>query len=253
MTEASSKRRRAVVGGDAGDGNEENDEDESLVFRRASAVFFHTDVTKASVLRLVNLLHAAAVCALRAQASPLNSPCVTLYIHSDSGDVHAGLSAMAHIANCALPVVAIADGLVASAATLLLMGARERYALPHANVLCHQVQADCSGKLQDVRDDVANAELLTETMVAVYRDRTLMGEQLIRRLLRRELCLGTEQCVRWGIASAVLAAPRGWVPTRVAVPRLAPNRGQRGRAAAAAAAAAANASGAPQPQSTSFM
>jgi len=158
--------------------------------------FFYTDVTKASVLRLANLLHAAAVCALRAQASPLDSPRVTLYIHSEGGDVHAGLSAMAHIANCALPVVAIADGLVASAATLLLMVAHERYAFPNANVLCHQVRADCSGKLQDVRDDVANAELLTETMVVVYRERTLMGEQLIRRLLRRELCLSTEQCAR---------------------------------------------------------
>jgi len=212
------KRRRAVRAGDD-EGDSDSDEDELLlVVHRASVVFFHADVTKASVLRLVGLLHAAAVCALRAQASPLRPPRVTLYIHSDGGDAHTGLSAMAHIANCALPVVAIADGFVASAATLLLLGAHERFALSHANVLLHQVRADCSGKMQDVLDDVANAELVTEALVASYRKRTLMSEPHIRRLLRRELWLTPEQCVRWGIVSAVLASP--WVPASPGAPRL---------------------------------
>jgi len=117
-------------------------------------------------------------------------------------------------------VVAIADGFVASAATLLLLGAHERYALPHANVLLHQVRADCSGKMQDVRDNVANAELVTEALVASYRERTLMSEQDIRRLLRRELWLTPEQCVRWGIVSAVLVRPPPWVLAAPGAPRL---------------------------------
>jgi len=245
---------RGVVLGEGDDGDDGDDgerDDELLVFRRAFTVFFHADVTKASVLRLVGLLHDAAVSALRTQASPLHPPRVTLYIHSDGGDAHAGLSAMAHIANCALPVVAITDGFVASAATLLLLGAHERYALPNANVLVHQVRMDCQDKMQDLQDDMSNAELLAESITLVYRERMLMGDRFIRRLLRRELYLSAEQCVRWGLVSAILAPPPGWVPTRVVAPRLAPTR------AAAPAVPAAPAGGrggaAPQPQSSSRM
>jgi len=116
---------------------------------------------------------------------------------------------------------------------------------------------DCQGKMQDLRDDMSNAELLAESITSVYRERTLMGDRFIRRLLRRELYLSAEQCVRWGLVSAILAPPSGWVPTWVVAPRLAPTRVAPRlvpiRAAAPAAPAGGRGGAAPQPQSSSRM
>lgn len=196
-------KRRWMATDESSDGGGGDDDDAKLVTCRGTRVFFYCDVSKRSVLRLVDKLDEAASNALAA-AHPREDARVLLYIHSDGGEAYAALSAMAHIRACKVRVVTVADGFVASAATLLFLSADERYVIPHAHVLIHQLRTAFWGKFDELLDEVSNSRMLMDTIMQIYRTRTKLGNKKISTLLRKELNMNAEQCVQHGLAAGVL-------------------------------------------------
>jgi len=182
---------------------DDDDDEAKLVTCRGTRVYFYCDVSKHSVLKLIEKLDEASKNALAA-AHPLEEPRVFLYIHSDGGEAYAGLSAMSHIRMCKPRVVTVADGFVASAATLLFLSADERYVIPHAHVLIHQLRTTFWGKFDELLDEVSNSKMLMDTIMGIYRSRTRLGNKKIAMLLRKELNMSAEQCVEHGLAGGVL-------------------------------------------------
>jgi ATP-dependent protease ClpP protease subunit len=188
------------------------DEINSLVYRRGTDVFFWVDVSRQSIIRLVEVLHEATEEALVAKKKKLRSgkkvePCVHLYIQSYGGDAFAGISAMAHIRNNRVKVVTIADGMVASAATLMLLGGVERYITPFSHVLIHQLTAGFYGKHQDLRDEYLNASNVMRSLSAIYVNETGLSERRVKKMLRKELDLTSDQCIKYGIVHGVFPPP----------------------------------------------
>lgn len=177
--------------------------------REGACIFFHAEVCRATVLRLARLLREAAAEAVRASA-PGSPPAVTLFIHSCGGDLFEGLSAMAHIANCAVPVTTVVDGFAASAATFLLLAARRRLATPHARILIHQVRTGFWGKWQELQDEVRNTDMIMSTMRQIYLETTRMSARRIERTLRREMYLDAAEALRLGLVHGL------WQPAAAA-------------------------------------
>jgi ATP-dependent protease ClpP protease subunit len=158
------------------------------------SVFFFVDVSRKSVLALIQALDQATTYALTHSL-----PRVKLYIQSDGGDAYAGLSAMDHVSSNRLPVVTIADGFVASAATFILLGGAERRGMRSATLLIHQVSTGFWGKFEFLKDEMSNSEQLMETLRTLYTEKTKMTPKRVRNLLKKELTLSASQCVRFGI------------------------------------------------------
>lgn len=91
-------------------------------------IYFYTDVSRISVLKLVNAIFTLETKLINMKNDYDLSEYPKIYIHiqSDGGDAYAGLSAMDAIRSCKIPIVTIVDGFVASAATFLLLGGEER-------------------------------------------------------------------------------------------------------------------------------
>ena len=95
--------------------NEEEDEEQddssaSDLCRTANdKIFFYCDVTKKTILTLIESLKKATDFALKNDKNK-----IFLYIHSSGGDAFAGLSGMMHIEKNKIEVVCIVDGFVAS-------------------------------------------------------------------------------------------------------------------------------------------
>lgn len=172
--------------------------------RDGTAVYFCADVTKATVFKLTQLLREASACALE-RAHHGQEPVVHLYVHSDGGDVFAGLSAYDHIRANRVPVTTVADGMVASAATLLLLAGTRRLAMPHASMLIHQLSTGFAGKYADLLDEVRNSAAIMKALHAIYRERTSMSAARVSALLKKERVLGAARCLREGFVHALVA------------------------------------------------
>ena len=205
-------QKRTRLDGNGMEGAPESDDIEELVYRRGSDIFFWTDVTQLSIIRLLTVLHEATEEALAKQKKQAYrglqfNPVVYMYIQSYGGDVFAGLSAMTHIKNNRVEVVTVADGMVASAATLLLLGGTVRYILPYSHILIHQLSGGFYGKHQDMLDESKNSSNIMQSLSQIYLTETTNGERRIKRLMAKELDLTTEQCIKFGIVQGLFPVP----------------------------------------------
>lgn len=177
---------------------DDSDNEGSEVIQVENNVYFHSDVTKQSILLLVKALNKAAKVIMTEFTSckdVLNRGKVYLYIHSDGGDAYAGISAMAHIRRCPVEVVTIADGFVASAATFLLLAGKERRMCINSKILIHQLRTEFWGKYSDLLDEVKNTKDLMRTIKMIYKKNTSMHKTRINDLLKTELVLNAQKCL----------------------------------------------------------
>ena len=187
--------------------DEKEDYEDVAVHSRGNKVYFYADVSKKSVYQLITKLEEATQHAILAPSTIGVPPAVYLYIHSDGGDAYAGLSAFDHIRAMNIRVITIADGFVASAATFILLAGRERWGMPSAHVLIHQIRTGFWGKYDDLLDEVKNSRMIMRTLKTIYRQRTNLKDSQIASLLTKELNLPIQLCLRYGVVTKICDAP----------------------------------------------
>lgn len=168
-------------------------------------VFFHCEVSEQTVLELVTKLR-ELVKTLRKAYIDLGleqDPNVTLYIKSEGGDLYSGFSAMDHIRSLRAHVTTVADGVCASAATLLLLGGHTRKMTENSYVLIHQISADgVWGKFEELKDHMQNFTNDMERMKRVYEAETTIPPTKLKKLLKKDLYLDLERCLEYGVVQA---------------------------------------------------
>ena len=171
---------------------------------QGSDIYFHCDVSEESVLEL-NLKVKKLATELRHKHLDLGldhvKPEIRVFIKSDGGDLHAGLSAMDCLTSLkSVKVRTIADGVCASAATFLLLGGRTRYMTPNSFVLIHQLNMDGQwGKFEDFKDQMANLEQFMDKFRKIYMKETNVPESKLKKLLKRDMYMDSKRCLKWGV------------------------------------------------------
>lgn len=193
------RHRRRVSSEEDEDSSEETpDADASMVRQIRNRVYFHSEVTRKSVLDLLEKLSAAETYALTHECDGIK-----LFIHSEGGDAYAGLSGMNHIQTCRVPVTTIADGFVASAATFLLLGGRSRFGMEHSTILIHQVRTGFWGKFADLVDEMQNSEQLMNILRNIYSTHTRIKKKRLETILNKELTMTAAQSIENGIIEGI--------------------------------------------------
>ena len=132
-------------------------------------------------------------------------PEIRIWIRSDGGDMHSGMSAMdaiARITSC--KVRTIADGVCASAATFLLLGGRTRHMTENSYILIHQLNMDGTwGKFEDFKDQMENLERFMDRFRDIYTRETKIPEKRLSKLLKRDLYMDAKRCLKWEIVDSV--------------------------------------------------
>ena len=176
---------------------EENKEEESsddLIVQKGNVVYFHAPVTKKNILKLITMLHDA-----ENHAFTNSNAQILLFIHSEGGDAHAGLSAMNHIQKMRIPVTTVADGFVASAGTFLLLAGKRRLGMTESMVLIHQVSTAFWGKYCELVDEVENCNQIMAIIRDLYQKFTTLKLKKLNKLLQGELTLSSSKCLKYGI------------------------------------------------------
>jgi ATP-dependent Clp endopeptidase proteolytic subunit ClpP len=182
-------------------------EDNSFVKVQGSDIYFHCEVCEETVLELKlklkklenELLHKYLDLGIRRR------PEIRLYIRSDGGDIHAGLSAMDCIANMTrVKVHTIADGVCASAATFMLLGGRRRYMTRNSYIMIHQLNMDGTwGKFEDFKDQLANLQQFMDRFREIYLKETRIPTEKLEEILKRDIYMDADKCLEWEIVDGI--------------------------------------------------
>jgi ATP-dependent Clp endopeptidase proteolytic subunit ClpP len=186
----------------AGESDEDEPEPEDCVVCDQDSIFFYSEVNTRSVVQLLKALREAGNAALERCSWPSEAK-IYLYIHSGGGDALAGLSAADHIRCSRVPVVTIADGFVASAATFMLCAGAERKAFSSAKVLIHQISTSFYGRFAELQDELCNTSDLMTTMKSVYTTTTNMTADEIEKLLKKEKHLNAGEALQKGFVDEI--------------------------------------------------
>ena len=155
-------------------------------------IFFHCDVDDDSVFELVTKLQKLE-----------HMSKLTLFIKSDGGDVYAGLCAMDHIKTCPMEVTTVADGMCASAATLILYGGDTRLMMPNSRILIHQLSSEFSGKFEEFKSEKRNLKSIMKQVREVYETNSEIPEEKLDKYMEEDIYLKSSTCVAYGIVNGI--------------------------------------------------
>ena len=131
----------------------------------------------------------------------LDTDAINLHINSRGGSLFAGLAMYNSLRAHRATVTAYVEGLAASAASIVAVGADRVVMRRGAMMMLHQPRALAAGTADELDDAAAMLRKSTESLVAIYRAR--MGtedEDQIRAMLARDTWLSAEECVSLGLA-----------------------------------------------------
>jgi ATP-dependent protease ClpP protease subunit len=173
-----------------------------------SDVYFHCEVAEVTVLELNMKLKKLAL-ELNHKYLDLGikgRPEIRVWIRSDGGDLHAGLSAMDCIRSLkrSVKIRTIADGVCASAATFILLGGRTRHMTENSYVLIHQLNMDGTwGKFEDFKDQMENLSQFMDRFKDIYTRETKIPERDLKKLLKRDVYMDADRCLEWKVVDGV--------------------------------------------------
>jgi len=184
--------------------DEETGTDDDSITSDGVCVYFYAEVSRANNLKLIRCLREATVSSLK-HSLPHSPPRIHLYIHSNGGDCYAGLAMFDHIRLNPVPIVAVADGMVASAASFILLAANHRLIHENSFVRIHQLSIlGFDGKYADMVDEMQNTHCLMNKLEEMYVERTGMSLDNCQTLLRQEIDMDAERCLMEGLVHEIL-------------------------------------------------
>ena len=130
-----------------------------------------------------------------------------VYVDSPGGDLMAGKAIYNQLARFAAnaEVVATVDGVAASAASFLIMGATRILMAPQSTMMIHEAQAAVVGRASEMRKLADVLESETANLIAIYAKRTGRKPDEIAAMLAAETWMTAEEAVGAGFADEVVS------------------------------------------------
>ena len=125
---------------------------------------------------------------------------ITMYIHSPGGCVHSGLQIIDTMNYIKPDVVTVVTGMAASmGAAVLSCGAKgKRFALPHAQIMVHQVSSGTQGHVEDQRIRLEHSIKLNELLGGMIADNVGLSYEDYMTHVHRDKWLGSEEALKFG-------------------------------------------------------
>ncbi len=135
---------------------------------------------------------------------------VQMFINSPGGVVYSGLAIYDTMQQISAPVSTTAVGITASFGTVLLTAGAKgvRYALPNATIHMHQPLGGAQGQASDIVIQANEIMRLKERLNDILVHHTGRDREVIERDTDRDLYLGAQQAVEYGLIDSVLESAK---------------------------------------------
>ena len=169
-------------------------------------LYFYNDVNTESALVVNKTLSDLTRQLLIAQITfdLQETPHIKLHINSDGGEVFGALSIVDRIQSSKVPIHSYAEGLVASASTLISVSCHKRYIRKNTILLIHQVRSWFEGTYEDFNDEKQNMDLIMKIVKDIYLKHTKFTEEELNTLLKRDIYLNADDAIKYGLADEIV-------------------------------------------------
>tara|TARA_Y100000310_G_scaffold179040_1_gene179016 strand:- start:111 stop:689 length:579 start_codon:yes stop_codon:yes gene_type:complete len=186
-------------------GNKNKKNGSSEVGISGSTIFYYTGIDKPNVLELNKHLHNLETTHLTRSLSLGVDPApIRVRINSGGGLIVAGIAGMDNMRTLKVPVYTIIDGFCASAATFLSVVGVHRQITRNSFMLIHQLSTSFWGKYEEFEDEKKNLDLMMKMIRQIYREYTSIPKKELDKILKRDLMLDAEKCLKWGLVDEII-------------------------------------------------
>lgn len=133
---------------------------------------------------------------------------VKIFINSPGGDVDAGFAIYDMVRFVSCPVIMVGMGLVASAASLILLAvpAERRVGLPNSSYLIHQPLSQMRGNATEIEIHAQQLEKMKTKLNKIISEATGMDLDKVTLDTDRDYWLDAEQALEYGLISRIVSS-----------------------------------------------
>lgn len=133
---------------------------------------------------------------------------IKVYINSPGGDVNSGFAIYDMIRFISSPVILIGMGLVASAASLILLAvpAERRIGLANSSYLIHQPLSEMRGNATDIEIHAIQLEKIKERINEIIAQATGKNIEDVAKDTDRDHWLDAQQAISYGLISRIVSS-----------------------------------------------
>lgn len=167
-------------------------------------ILYYGDIDRENALEFVEKFKKLEIDLLKKAAELVGyEPMIRVHIMSEGGDVFAGLNMMNVLERSRVKVVTIAQGSCCSAATFVLLGGSERRMGKNAYCLIHQISTEMWGNFNELKNEMKSNDKLMKMLKDMYLSKTKIPETKFKTLMKRDIYLPPDKCLKYGIVSAI--------------------------------------------------
>lgn len=168
-------------------------------------IFFYSDIDDQSCLELNRILVEldSKLQSLKTSLGDEYNPIIHLHINTCGGEIYAAFSTVDTILNLKSNVYTYADGLVASAGTLISSVGERRYVGRHAQMLIHQLSSELYGTYADLQAGMDSTTTLMKILKEFYKKNTKIPMKKLDELMTRDIYLTADECLAYGIVDEI--------------------------------------------------
>lgn len=190
-------------------GNEDTDADDDAdteIYRENNHIYFYSEIDRNSIQKLVKLIREAEeYCMITTYKLTIEPSAIPIFLHISSlgGYIYSALIAVDVIQNCRVPVYSIAEGSVASAATLITIVCKKRFMQPNAHIMVHQLSSEMIGKMNELTDEYANLRDTMNLLKDMYIKYTAFSKKKLEKLLSHDLMLNSKKALKYKLVDEI--------------------------------------------------
>ena len=167
-------------------------------------ILYYGDIDRENALEFVEKFKKLEIDLLKKAAELVGyEPMIRVHIMSEGGDVFAGLNMMNVLERSRVKVVTIAQGSCCSAATFVVLGGAERRMGKNAYCLIHQISTEMWGNFNELKNEMKSNDKLMKMLKDMYLSKTKIPETKFKTLMKKDIYLPPDKCLKYGIVSAI--------------------------------------------------
>lgn len=173
---------------------------------QANRIYFYEDINTETILELNKQIDEAAkqMKIVQITLDLPEPPPIKLHINSKGGEVASSLCAADKLCRCPVPIHTYCEGEIASGATLIAICGKKRYMTKHSFFLIHQLSSEVWGKYMELQDEMQNLQMMMNIIEEMYISKTKIPKNELKNLLKHDLYISPEVCLKWQIIDAVI-------------------------------------------------
>lgn len=201
-----------------------SDDDNKLVSVIGNHIYFYTDVNDSSALEAVKAIKKLNREIISATMTLVDDDVydyiyddtedtdtkvekynpIYFHINSSGGSYFAGLAIIEAIRTSKVPVYTIGEGAIASMASLIFLYGKRRFISKHSYYLIHEIRTYMSGTFSNLTDEYDNCKLFMQRLTKMYQERCRIPNKKLKQLLKKDIWLSSEKCLKWKIAHKIV-------------------------------------------------